>query len=88
MGVQGNGVQAQTANNPAISSRVPQRLVVLEGDDESKVVAVLREYQGAEISGKRIYSDLVRLAKEHPGQTIAAEWLGNLGWTRFLWCRR
>jgi hypothetical protein len=88
MGMQGNAVQSRPSSETASTERVPQRLVVLEDDDESQVVAVLHQYQGAEVSGKRIYRDLVTEAQDHPGQTVAAEWLGTLGWTRFLWCRR
>jgi hypothetical protein len=49
---------------------------------------VLLEYQGSEVSGKRLHADVQRLAAEHRGHFVAAEWLGSLGWTRFLWCRR
>jgi hypothetical protein len=49
---------------------------------------VLAEYQGAEVSGNRLHADIQRLAEEHAGRYVAAEWLGPLGWTRFLWRRR
>jgi hypothetical protein len=49
---------------------------------------VLVEYHGADISGDRLHTDLQRLAADHPGRYVAGEWLGPLGWTRFLWCRR
>ena len=29
-----------------------------------------------------------KCAAEHAGQCVAAEWLGPMGWTRFLWCRK
>ena len=72
----------------ASSPRAPRRLVLLQGDDGSDVAAVLREYQGADVSGARLHRDLQQLAVEHAGRTVAAEWLGSLGWTRFLWCRK
>jgi hypothetical protein len=49
---------------------------------------VLAEYEGADVSGKRLHADLQRLADEHRGQCVAGEWRGPLGWTRFLWCRK
>ena len=74
---------------PASSSpRVPRRVVLLAGGEDSEVVEVLREYSGAEVSGKRIHADLQRFAAEHRGRQVAVEWLGTLGWTRFLWCRK
>jgi hypothetical protein len=69
------------------STRVPRRLVLLETDEQSGPREVLVEYHGAEISGKRIHGDIRRLASEHIGSWIAAEWLGPRGWTRFVWCR-
>ncbi len=68
--------------------RAPRRIVLLDGDEGGGAARILAEYRGAEISGKRLHADLQRLAAEHPGRHVAAEWLGPLGWTRFLWCRR
>jgi hypothetical protein len=62
--------------------------VLLASDEQSEVAEVLREYSGAEVSGKRIHADLQRLAAEHRGRLVAVEWLAALGWTRFLWCRK
>ena len=75
---------------PAMSStpRAPRRVVRLAGDEHSEVVEVLREYTGADVSGKRLHEDVRQFADAHRGEQIAAEWLGSLGWTRFLWCRR
>jgi hypothetical protein len=70
------------------SPRVPRRVVLLADGEDSEVVQVLREYSGAEVSGKRIHADLQRFAAEHRGRHVAVEWLGTLGWTRFLWCRK
>jgi hypothetical protein len=63
-------------------------LVLLESGEDSPVAEVLAEYIGADVSGNRLHADLCRLADEHPGRCVAAEWLGTLGWTRFLWCHR
>lgn len=70
------------------SERAPRRIVLLEGDDHGPVAEVLAEYAAAEVSGARVHADVQRLAADHPGRAVAAEWLGPLGWTRFLWCRR
>jgi hypothetical protein len=92
MDAQNNGV-SPTRNGKAptaVSStpRTPRRIVRLEGDEQSEPVEVLAQYEGAEITGARLHTDLQRLAREHTGELLAAEWLGPLGWTRFLWCRR
>jgi hypothetical protein len=95
MGDNRNGVHAGngTANGakaPAVTKtvRAPRRLVLLEGDETSAVREVLAEYEGAEVSGQRLHADVQRLAQLHRGRHVAAEWLGPLGWTRFLWCRK
>lgn len=71
-----------------ITPRLPRRLLLLADGEASDLVRVLAEYSGAEVSGKRLHDDLQRLAAEHPGHCVAAEWKGPLGWTRFLWCRK
>jgi hypothetical protein len=91
MGVNGNGVNHHPITNgppAATAPRVPRRLVLLTDGQHSEVASVLTEYHGAEISGKRLHEDVQRLAAEHPGTWVAAEWLGPRGWTRFLWCQR
>jgi hypothetical protein len=70
------------------SERAPRRLVLLREGEQSEVERVLVEYRGAEISGNQLHADVQRLAQENAGRTLAAEWLGPLGWTRFLWCRK
>jgi hypothetical protein len=70
------------------SSRCPRRLVLLEDGEQSEVAEVLAEYKGADVSGKRLHAEIQRLAAHHPGRCVAAEWLGTLGWTRFLWCKK
>jgi hypothetical protein len=90
MALSSNGVAS--GNGPArpasSSPRCPRRLVLLRDGEDSEMEKVLLEYQGSEVSGKRLHADVQRLAGEHRGRFIAAEWLGPLGWTRFLWCRR
>lgn len=76
-----------TARPVSSSPRCPRRVVLLREGEDSEVQCVLREYHGAEVSGKRLHVDVQSLASEHRGRYIAAEWLGPLGWTRFLWCR-
>jgi hypothetical protein len=83
-----NGVSSSGNGSSGNSSpRCPRRVVLLRDGEDSEVERVLLEYHGAEISGKRLHADLQRLAAENRGYCIAAEWLGPLGWTRFLWCR-
>jgi hypothetical protein len=84
----GNGGAARPAPGASSAPRCPRRLVLLQGGESSDVEQVLAEYHGAEVSGTRLHADLQRLAAEHAGRHVAAEWLGPLGWTRFLWCRR
>jgi hypothetical protein len=67
------------------SARAPRRLVLLAGDDHGEVEEVLLEYAPDQVSGAKLHADLRRLSAERPGRRLAAEWLGPLGWTRFLW---
>jgi hypothetical protein len=69
------------------SERAPRRIVLLAGDESSEVRQIFAEFRGTEVSGKRVHDDLQKLAAQHPGRLVAAEWEGPLGWTRFLWCR-
>jgi hypothetical protein len=63
--------------------------VLLAGDEkDAPVEQVLRQYEGADVSGNRLHADLPELANEHHGRLLAGEWQGPLGWTRFVWCRR
>lgn len=78
----GNGTPAKA------TPRCPRRVVLLRDGEDSEVDQILQEYQHTEVSGNRLHADVQRLAAEHPGLYVAAEWLGPLGWTRFLWCRR
>jgi hypothetical protein len=77
-----NGLSEQNGN------RLPRRLVLLASDEQSGVTRVLADYRGGDVSGNRLHADVQRLAAEHRGDLVAAEWLGPRGWTRFLWCRR
>jgi hypothetical protein len=80
-----NGSAVKSASG---TPRAPRRLVLLDGAEDGEVVRVLAEYRGAEVSGTRLHAELQRLAEQHRGECVAAEWLGPLGWTRFLWCRK
>jgi hypothetical protein len=68
--------------------RCARRIVLLRQGQQSEVAEVLLELRGEEISGKRLHAEVQRLAQQHVGEFIAAEWAGPLGWTRFLWCRK
>jgi hypothetical protein len=86
-----SGVAAPLTGKPAVSGstpRCPRRIVLLNGDEHSDVEQVLAEFEGTQVSGKRLHEDVRLQASRHPGRQVAAEWLGPLGWTRFLWCRR
>jgi len=77
------------AETPAAAQdRAPRRLVLLDGDEQSAVSQVLKEYSGQAVGASRIHADLVQAAEEHPGVCAAVEWLAPIGWTRYLWCRR
>jgi hypothetical protein len=79
-----------TASNASSGGtpRAPRRLVLLREGEDSAVEQVLQEYAGTAISGTKVHTDLQTRAAEHPGRCVAAEWLGPLGWTRFLWCKK
>ncbi len=90
-GANGNGTTHTSSSPPpkaGSTPRQPRRLVLLLGDEQSDTADVLAEYKGADVSGNRLHADVQRLAAEYPGRWVAAEWLGPMGWTRFLWCRR
>ena len=72
----------------APTSRCPRRLILLVDGEDSAAERVLAEYTGSETRGKGIHDEVQRLAAEHRGKLVAAEWLGSLGWVRFLWCRK
>jgi hypothetical protein len=79
---------APTPAGKSDTTRAPRRLVLLCEGEDSAVEKVLQEHAGNDISGTRLHAELQRLAAEHSGRCVAAEWLAPLGWTRFLWCRR
>jgi hypothetical protein len=84
----GAAVPPGRERNEAAAERCPRRIVLLCDGEGSEVEAVLAEFRGGEVSGRRLHAELPRLAALHPARWLAAEWLGPLGWTRFLWCRR
>jgi len=83
-----NGVSSP-GNGSAMNSspRCPRRVVLLRDGEDSEIERVLQEYQGVEVSGKRLHAEVQILASQYRGRCVVAEWLGPLGWTRFLWCR-
>jgi hypothetical protein len=87
-----NGVQQGNSNGTTkqskTSERTPRRFVRLKGDEQSEIEEVLLELRGEEVTGKRLHAEIQLQAAAHPGKWVAAEWLGNLGWTRFLWCKK
>ena len=80
-----NGNGAPPASAAQGTERRPRRIVLLAGEPDGPAEKVLAEYQGTEVSGNRLHTDLQRLSEEYAGRCVAAEWLGSLGWTRFLW---
>lgn len=70
------------------TERAPRRIVLLTSDEASAVERVLAEYRGADASTARLEEEVQHHAAQHRGRHVAAEWLGPLGWTRFLWCHR
>jgi hypothetical protein len=64
--------------------QIPRRIVRLKGDEVAEVLAT---FEGDPVVGTKVHAEVQRLAAEHPGETIALEWLGNLGWVRFLTCK-
>jgi hypothetical protein len=76
------------ANGQPKTERTPRRIILLTDGEQSEPAEVLLELRGEEITGNRLHSEIQKQAAAHPGRLFAAEWLGKLGWTRFLWCRK
>ncbi len=72
----------------SMKTRIPRRIVLLKGDDKSEVKEVLTAYEGDQVIGSKIHADLQIFAKNHSGETVAIEWLGNMGWVRFATCSK
>jgi hypothetical protein len=68
--------------------QISRRIVRLKSDAESDVREVLATFEGTEIIGSKIHAEVQRLAAKYPGEVIALEWLGNMGWVRFLTCKK
>ena len=73
---------------PVVTRRCARRIVLVRGGDEAAAGEVLLELRDGEVSGNRLHAEVQRLAAEHAGELVAAEWDGPLGWMRFLWCRK
>jgi hypothetical protein len=66
--------------------QIPRRIVRLKKNGD--VRDVLATFEGDQIVGSKIHAAVQSLAAEHAGDEIALEWLGNLGWVRYLTCRK
>jgi hypothetical protein len=86
--VNGKGHQNHRTNGQTPTERLPRRIVLLTDSEQSAVSDVLLELHGTDITGKRLHTEIQSQAAAHPDCWVAAEWLGNLGWTRFLWCKK
>jgi hypothetical protein len=87
MSPQANGTAHPHPGSTA-APRCPRRIVLLRGDEQSEIEQVLEVQEDGQVSGRQLHEAVRVHAVDHPGRLIAAEWLGPLGWTRFLWCRR
>ncbi len=67
--------------------QIPRRIVRLKSDADSEVREVLQTFEGAAIVGSKIHAEVQRFAAKFPGEVIALEWLGNMGWVRYLGCK-
>ncbi len=83
-----HALNGSAARAEPAAPRCPRRVVLLAGDEHSDVLEVLASFEGTEVSGARLHAELPRRAASHSGRWVAGEWLGTLGWTRFVWCRR
>ena len=54
------------------NQRAPRRLVLLTADEQSEPGEVLLELRGEEITGKRLHTEIQKLAAAHPGRWVAA----------------
>ena len=68
--------------------QIPRRIVRLKSDAASEVREVLQTFEGAAIVGSKIHAEVQRFAAQFSGEVIALEWLGNMGWARYLTCKR
>ena len=72
----------------SVKKQIPRRIVRLSGDENSEAAEVLASFEGADVIGSKLHAELQRLATQHAGQIIALEWLGNLGWVRYVTCKK
>ncbi len=85
----GNRANGKTGEKAApAAAPKPRRLVLLTEGETREVEQVLAEYQGDRVQTSNVHEEVQRFAGEHPGRWVAAEWLGPLGWVRFLRCRQ
>ncbi|HZU38587.1 MAG TPA: hypothetical protein VFA18_21860, partial [Gemmataceae bacterium] len=74
-------------NGEGLRACLPRRIVLLAGNESSEVEKVLAEWADGSGSHDEITAQLQTLAAQHAGRYVAVEWLGKVGWNRFLWCR-
>lgn len=65
--------------------QIPRRVVRLAGEEVAEVLAT---FEGDRLVGSKVHAEVQRFAAANPGATIAAEWLSNLGWVRYVTCRK
>lgn len=72
----------------SMKTKIPRRIVRLKGDGKSEVKEVLATYEGGQVIGSKIHAELQNFAGKCPGETVAIEWLSNMGWVRFATCSK
>ena len=72
----------------SVKKQIPRRIVRLAGDEKSDVKAVLATFEGDKVVGSTVHAELQKSAGTFPGETLALEWLGNMGWVRYVTCRK
>ena len=83
-----NGTVTPTPADSSLKTRVPRRIVRVAGDETGPVAVVLASFEGADIVGSKLHAEVQKLADQYRGEFIALEWLGKLGWVRYVTCRK
>jgi hypothetical protein len=52
------------------------------------VLRLSHQVLGEQLAGFDVHQLLPQFAAEHEGKVVAVDWQSNLGWQRFLWCRK
>jgi len=64
--------------NTSKSTRSPQRIVLLAGDEHGEVKSVLAEYPGADLEKVNVNEEVPKFAADHAGKFVTVEW--RTGW--------